>query len=79
MQDKEVRDIDAIPIEEWTDEELSDRAHTEASNMSFYNAAESPQWTLETEARQRCQARFKRVMDEVGRRNLYVDLRGYLL
>jgi len=62
-----------------TDDELLELYRNAASAVSYYNAAESPQYGRETEARNAAIARFRKIATEVQTRNLPTPKGGYLL
>lgn len=68
----------AVDYGSMTDEMLLDEVHRLASSVSYYNAAEG-NWSSETEARNEVKAKFHAAREELARRNIAFENRGYLL
>lgn len=68
----------AVDYGSMTDEMLLDEVHRLASSVSYYNAAEG-NWSSETQARNECKAMFRAAREELARRNIEFENRGYLL
>lgn len=66
-------------MEKMNDQELLVKLYDYAGRMSYYNAAESPQWGVETEARNKCKSEFAQLRNEAVARGLEFDLREFLL
>lgn len=65
--------------ENLSDQELLVQLYDCAGRVSYYNAAESPQWGVETQAREACRSEFKQLCREAFLRELKLDFSGYLL
>jgi hypothetical protein len=61
-----------------TNEQVIAEAHKEASNLSYYNAAEG-NWDKERREREACYVRYRAVMKEMNARGLEFENRGYLI
>lgn len=68
-----------IIVEDFEDDELLELIHKAACDVSFYNAAESPQWSRETTARNAAKVRFNVLKEECERRKLEWRKTEYLL
>jgi len=61
-----------------TDEMLLDEVHRLAVSVSYYNAAEG-NWSQETEARNEAKSKFWSAQEELTRRKIPFEDKGYLL
>jgi hypothetical protein len=68
----------AVDYGSMTDEMLLDEVHRLASSVSYYNAAEG-NWSSETADRVATNAKFRAAREELARRNMMFENRGYLL
>lgn len=68
----------AVDYGSMTDEMLLDEVHRLAISVSYYNAAEG-NWSSETEAREATKTRFRAAQNELDRRGILFENRGYLL
>ena len=68
-----------MTFENTTDEELVALYHKQAREMSFFNAAEGESWHRERPMREACSAEFKRINEELKRREIEQPKGQYLL
>lgn len=61
-----------------TDEVLLDEVHRLAVSVSYYNAAEG-NWSSETEARNEVKGKFWAAQEELKRRGIEFENKGYLI
>lgn len=61
-----------------TDEMLLDEVHRLAVSVSYYNAAEG-NYSAETEARNEVKSKFWAAQDELARRGIPFENKGYLI
>jgi hypothetical protein len=47
--------------------------------MSFFNAAEGQSWYAEADARAACSAQFRKIMEELKRREIPIPQGNYLV
>lgn len=57
-------------LENVTDEQLVTLYHKQAREMSYLNAAEGQSWYAEADARAACSAEFRKIMEELKRREI---------
>lgn len=68
-----------MQFENTTDEELTTLYHKQARSMSFYNAAEGQAWYAEADVRAACSAQFRKIMEELKRREMEIPKGNYLV
>lgn len=68
-----------MTFENITDEELITSYHKQAREMSFYSAAEGESWYKERPMREACSAEFKKINEELKRRDIPIPQGQYLL
>lgn len=68
-----------MTFENTTDEELIILYHKQAREMSFYNAGEGQSWYAEADARAACSAEFRKIMEELKRREMEIPKGNYLV
>jgi len=66
-------------LENITEEELIELYHNQARNMSYYAAAEGQSWYAEASDREACSAEFRKINEELKRRNLPIPQGNYLV
>lgn len=66
-------------LAELSDQALLQRLVSSAGVLSYYNAAEGPDWYKEQQGRQRASRAFAAVKGEVEKRGLKYELKGYLV
>ena len=67
------------PIESYMDDDLIERTHKLASDLSYYNAAEGNSWDNEETERYMCRAMFREARDEMAKRGLEFVNKNYLI
>lgn len=67
-----------MTFESTTDEELTTLWHKQAREMSFFNAAEGESWYRERSMRESCSAEFRKINEELRRRELPTPKGNYL-
>ena len=68
-----------MTFESTTDEELITLWHKQAREMSFYNASEGESWYRERPLRESCSAEFRKIMEELKRREIEQPSGNYLI
>ena len=68
-----------MTFESTTDEELTQLWHKQAREMSYLNCAEGESWYRERPLRESCSAEFRKINEELRRRNLPTPQGQYLL
>lgn len=66
-------------LENITNEELVELYHKQARSVSFYAAAEGQSWYAEADARAACSAEFRKIMEELKRRDIPIPRGDYLV
>jgi hypothetical protein len=66
-------------FENTTDEELITLYHKQAREMSFFNAGEGQSWYAEADARAACSAQFRKILEELKRREIPIPQGNYLV
>lgn len=59
-----------MSIEAITDEALIELYHKQAREMSYLNASEGQSWYAEADARAACSAEFRKINEELKRREI---------
>jgi hypothetical protein len=67
-----------MTFENTTDDELTQLWHKQAREMSYLNAAEGESWYKERSMREACSAEFRKINEELKRRNLPIPQGNYL-
>lgn len=67
-----------MTFENTTDDELITLWHKQAREMSFYAAAEGESWYKERPMREACSAEFRRINEELKRREIEQPKGNYL-
>lgn len=68
-----------MTFENITDEELITLWHKQAREMSFFNCAEGESWYRERPLRESCSAEFRKINEELRRREIPVPSGNYLV
>lgn len=68
-----------MTFENTTDEELVELYHKQAREMSFYNCAEGESWYKERPLRESCSAEFRKINEELNRRDIPTPQGNYLV
>lgn len=68
-----------MSFEDKTDEQMLELYRKSASEMSFYNCAEGESWYRERPLRESCSAEFRKLNEEIKRRNLPIPQGNYLV
>lgn len=68
-----------MTFENTTDEELVTLYHKQAREMSFFNASEGQSWYAEADARAACSTEFRKIMEELKRREMEIPKGNYLV
>lgn len=68
-----------MTFESTTDADLITLWHKQAREMSFYAAAEGESWYKERPMRESCSAEFRKINEELKRRNLPIPQGNYLV
>ena len=68
-----------MTFENITDGELINLWHKQARELSYYQAAEGESWYKERPMREACSAEFRKINEELRRRNLPTPQGQYLL
>ena len=68
-----------MKYESTTDDELTQLWHKQAREMSFFNASEGESWYKERPMRESCSAEFRKINEELKRRNLPIPQGNYLV
>jgi hypothetical protein len=68
-----------MTFETISDEQLVALYHKQASEMSFFNAAEGESWYKERPMREACSAEFRKINEELKRRDIPTPQGQYLL
>ena len=68
-----------MTFETISDEQLVALYHKQAREMSFYNAAEGQSWYSEANARVACSAEFRKINEELKRRDIPTPQGNYLV
>lgn len=66
-------------LETISNDELIELYHKQAHNMSYLNAAEGPSWYAEANARAACSAEFRKINEELKRREIQQPKGNYLV
>lgn len=66
-------------LKEVTDDAVLATLVIRAGDLSYYNAAEAPQWGMEAASRKEAMRKFGVAKREADRRGLKYDLKGYLV
>ena len=61
-----------------TNDELTELYKKQANTMSFFNASEGQSWYAEADARAACSAEFRKIMEELKRREIPIPQGDYL-
>lgn len=59
-----------MQFENTSNQELITLYHKQAREMSYLNAAEGQSWYAEADARAACSAEFRKIMEELKRREI---------
>lgn len=68
-----------MTFESTTDDELTQLWHKQAREMSFYAAAEGESWYRERPLRESCSAEFRKINEELKRRDIPIPQGNYLV
>jgi hypothetical protein len=68
-----------MTFESTTDEELINLWHKQAREMSFFNASEGESWYKERPMRESCSAEFRKLNEELKRRDIPTPQGNYLV
>ena len=68
-----------MTFENITDEELITLWHKQAREMSFFNCAEGESWYRERPLREACSAEFRKINEELKRRDIPTPQGNYLV
>ena len=68
-----------MSFEDKTDEQMLELYRKSASEMSYFNAAENESWYKERFMRESCSAEFRKINEELRRRNLPIPQGNYLV
>jgi hypothetical protein len=68
-----------MSFEDKTDEQMLELYRKNASEMSFYNCAEGESWYRERPLRESCSAEFRKINEELKRRDIPTPQGNYLV